>query len=88
MIHANRAREISGKFDPVSDREDRLLAAKAAISAHVMEAAREGRYQIYTSLLYEDIVGEMITYLSTDCGYTVTQESDPRWLDFITVSWI
>lgn len=87
MIHANRAREISDKFDPVSDREDRLLAAKASVSAHVMEAARDGRYQIYTSLLYEDIVEEVVAYLRTDCGYFVTQESNPAWPDFITVAW-
>lgn len=87
MIHANRAREIADKFDPVSDREDRLLAIKATISAHIMEAAREGRYEIYTSLLYDDIIEEIIGYLRKDCGYTVTQESDPTWPDFITVSW-
>lgn len=87
MIHRNRAKEIADKFDPVSDREDRLLATKATISAHVMEAARDGRYEIYTSLLYEDIIEDMIAYLRTDCGYTVIQESDPKWPDFITVSW-
>jgi len=72
MIHANRAKEIADKFDPVSDRETRLAKTKAEISEKILEAARTGKYHVHVAI-EADIAGDMCGYLCGDCGYLVTQ---------------
>lgn len=75
MIHANRAKEITDNFDPVTDRTVRLASAKSGISEKILAAARTGRYGIAVEM-GSDIMEELVMYLCTDCGYSVSSTED------------
>jgi hypothetical protein len=74
-MHANRAKEITDNFDPVTDRTVRLLSAKSKIFETILSAAQEGRYGVVVQM-DADIMEELVMYLCTDCGYSVSPTED------------
>lgn len=83
MIHANHAKEITDKFDPIADLHVRLSAAKSEVSEKILHAARCGRYGVDVDL-DNDLMADIVEYLTADCGYDVSPAQDPCC---VRVSW-